>query len=126
MFAVSAVHDGYVLNASIMRSPVGGALMNECMLASLTEKGSIIHPRYMHKRIMKPGISTKSEGLETLLGDSILASPAISKSHITWATHQIVGDIKETLCRCALSFPLHPALNRAGDASLECLCPQVS
>lgn len=59
--AVSAVHDGYVLQKSITRSPLGGSLLTKCMLKAaesiLAEKSFTIRPRYSIKRVERqPGV----------------------------------------------------------------------
>ena len=48
--AVSAVHDGYVLQKSIARAPIGGRLLTQCMLQSLESKGIAVKPSYSFKR----------------------------------------------------------------------------
>ena len=55
--AVSAVHDGYVLQKSITRSPLGGSLLTSCLLkaaeAIMSEKSLTIRPRYSIKRVQR-------------------------------------------------------------------------
>lgn len=53
--AVSAVHDGYVLQKSIIRSPVAGHVLTQCMLQSVQARGAHIRPRYEFKRVDKGG-----------------------------------------------------------------------
>ena len=48
--AVSAVHDGYVLQKSVVHSPLGGKLLTQCMLQSIQSKGVMVHPAYTFKR----------------------------------------------------------------------------
>lgn len=48
--AVSAVHDGYVLQKSIARAPIGGRLLTQCMLQSVESKGITVRPSYSFKR----------------------------------------------------------------------------
>lgn len=91
--AVSAVHDGYVLNSSITRSPVGGALLNEALLASVQDKGGAVHPRYLYTKIDKTGVGIVENTLRDL--------PTVTQSHRRWAVSHIVGDMKESHCRCA-------------------------
>lgn len=100
---VSAVHDGYVLNASVMRSPVGGALLNEGLLASLSAKGGAIHPRYMYKKINKTGGVAAPENVLT-------AVPEVTASAVAWATAAVVADIKESHCR-AIEVPFNEEEN---------------
>jgi len=59
--AVCAVHDGYVLQKSITRSPLGGSLLTKCMLKAaesiMAEKNFTIRPRYSIKRVERqPGV----------------------------------------------------------------------
>ena len=59
--AVCAVHDGYVLQKSITRSPLGGSLLTKCMLKAaesiLAEKNFTMRPRYSIKRVERqPGV----------------------------------------------------------------------
>ena len=61
LHAVCAVHDGYVLQKSVSRSPLGGSLLSRCMLqvaeSILAEKNFSIRPRYSIKRTERqPGV----------------------------------------------------------------------
>lgn len=87
---VSAVNDGYVLRKSVLRSPVGGRLLDECLHASLAAKDVTLHPWYAYSALNKLGGSTAAAK----------ALEGLTKSHITWATRFLVSDIKETICRC--------------------------
>lgn len=49
--AVAAVHDGYVLQKSIVRSPLGGKLLSQCMAQMMVNKGATIKPNYSFKRV---------------------------------------------------------------------------
>ena len=49
--AVAAVHDGYLLTKSIVRAPVGGQLLSQCMLQSAQAKGTVVQPAYSFKRV---------------------------------------------------------------------------
>jgi actin-like protein 6A len=54
--AVAAVQDGYVLQKSITRSPMGGELLSRCMLSSVEARGAKVVPRHAFKRVEKaPG-----------------------------------------------------------------------
>ena len=48
---MAAVHDGYVLQKSIVRSPLGGKLLSQCMAQTMVNKGASIKPNYSFKRI---------------------------------------------------------------------------
>jgi actin-like protein 6A len=89
--AVAAVHDGYVLNASIMRSPVGGRLLNECLQMSLASKGITLHPWYLYSQVNK----ASGAGTETIIKEA----GNITESHIRWGTEFLASDIKESHCR---------------------------
>ena len=56
-FAVTAVHDGFALEKSTVRSPLGGALLNRAMAASVQRKGVLIRPRLSFRRMERaPGV----------------------------------------------------------------------
>jgi hypothetical protein len=51
------VHDGFALEKSTVRSPLGGALLNRAMAASVQKKGVLIRPRLSFRRIERaPGV----------------------------------------------------------------------
>ena len=55
--AVTAVHDGFALEKSTVRSPLGGALLNRAMAASIQKKGVLIRPRLSFRRMERaPGV----------------------------------------------------------------------
>lgn len=89
--AVAAVHDGYVLNASVMRSPVGGRLLSECMRKSLASKSIALHPWYLYSHASK----ASGAGTETVIKER----GNVSDSHMAWATEFLASDIKESHCR---------------------------
>jgi hypothetical protein len=47
---ITAVHDGYALTKSTMRTPLGGELLSEVMLHSVEASGATVKPRYAFKR----------------------------------------------------------------------------
>lgn len=56
MAAASVVHDGYLLQKTVARSPIGGRLLSHCMLQSVQSKGITIQPSYSFKRVERtPG-----------------------------------------------------------------------
>ena len=56
LLAVAAVHDGYVLQKSVVRTPVGGSVLSQCMLASVAAKGITVDPTFAFRRREKtPG-----------------------------------------------------------------------
>ena len=89
--AAAAVHDGYVLNGSVVRSPVGGRLLNDCLHASLKSKDVALHPWYLYGHAAKaPGGGGQS---------ALKERGGITDSHIAWGTEFLVQDIKESHCR---------------------------
>lgn len=89
--AVAAVHDGYVLNASVVRSPVGGRLLNECLRKSLASKDVTLHPWYLYSHASK----ASGAGTETVIKER----GNVSDTHMAWATEFLASDIKESHCR---------------------------
>jgi actin-like protein 6A len=55
---VAAVHEGFVLNKSVARTALGGALLTKCMQKvlekELESKGSKLMARHMFKRVPIP------------------------------------------------------------------------
>ncbi|KAL3131210.1 hypothetical protein ABBQ38_000509 [Trebouxia sp. C0009 RCD-2024] len=92
--AVCAVHDGYVLQKSITRSPLGGSLLTKCMLKAaesiLAEKNFTIRPRYSIKRVERqPGVFEAHEV------DAANTTASFRQFHVD----QIAADMKESICR---------------------------
>lgn len=55
--AVTAVHDGFALEKSTVRAPLGGALMTRAMAASVARRGAVIRPRLSFRRVeTAPGV----------------------------------------------------------------------
>lgn len=86
--AVSAVHDGYVLNNSVVQSPVGGHLLTEALRHNLASKGAKLQPWYMY-RAGSAGSSAADDG----------RMGAVTATAAAWATDYVTADIKESLCR---------------------------
>lgn len=91
---VCAVHDGYVLQKSITRSPLGGSLLTKCMLKAaesiMAEKNFTIRPRYSIKRIERqPGVFEAHEV------DGSATTASFKQFHVD----QIAADMKESICR---------------------------
>jgi len=54
---VTAVHDGFALEKSTVRAPLGGALMTRAMAASVARRGAVIRPRLSFRRVeTAPGV----------------------------------------------------------------------
>ena len=88
---VAAVHDGYVLNKTVHRAPLGGHLLTRCMLASVHSKGDLaIRPRYAFSRTeVAPGQFDVQD----------LSFPDTAESFHAYQVEQISADIKENVCR---------------------------
>lgn len=48
--AVAAVHDGYVLQKSVVSTPLAGRLLAQCMAGAVEGRGTTIRPRYEFTR----------------------------------------------------------------------------
>ncbi len=56
LLAVAAVHDGYVLSKTMLRSPLAGAMFTHCFRNSMAARGNSLTPRYLLKRVeVAPG-----------------------------------------------------------------------
>lgn len=87
---VTAVADGFVLQNSVVRSPLGGRLLSQCMAQSVQGKGVVIRPSYSIKRFeISPG-QYEAQSLDL---------PHTSDSFNAWHVEQIAADIKESICR---------------------------
>ncbi len=88
---VAAVHDGYVLNKTIHRAPLGGHLLTRCMLASVHDKGDVaVRPRYAFSRKeLAPGQFEVED----------LSFPKTPESFRLYQLEQIGADMKENVCR---------------------------
>lgn len=83
------MHDGYVLNNSVVQSPVGGQLLTDALRHNLTGKGAKLQPWYMYRA---------ASGGSSAGGDNGRAG-AVTASAAAWGTDFITADIKESLCR---------------------------
>eukprot|EP00892_Ulva_mutabilis_P008967 jgi/Ulvmu1/6442/UM003_0072.1 len=80
---VSAVNEGYSISSSVMRSPIGGRLLNDALDHSLASKGTHIAPWYTYRH-----------------GDGGANGRAgATASHTAWAASALLADIKECGCR---------------------------
>lgn len=82
---VSAVNEGYSINSSVMRSPIGGRLLNDALHHSLHSKSTTIRPWYTYRSPSASGASS--------------ASPLATSSHTAWSAAHLLADIKESSCR---------------------------
>jgi len=88
---VAAVHDGYVLQKSVCRAPLGGAVLNRCMEAAVEASASVeIKPRYSFQR--------KDAGNGTM-EVTALDFPETTDSYRRFMKEAIAADIKESVCR---------------------------
>lgn len=99
--AVAAVHDGYVLNKSITRLPIGGAQLTTLLRQSIESKGTVINPRYAFKRIDKGGGRFETE--YTNPGNT-------TDSFREYSLNAIAAEIKHTICRVS-DAPFDPEEN---------------
>ena len=83
------MHDGYVLNQSIVRSPVGGHVLDECLIASLKAKEIDLHPWYLYSK------SSKAPGGQSSIQDA----GNITKSYMSWSREFLAADMKVSHCR---------------------------
>jgi len=88
---VAAVHDGYVLQRSIIKSLLGGDALTDIYLKTLEQKNIHIRPHYMiqSKREIRPG------EFEVQLKDL----PNTTESYRQYMIKQIIRDLKESVCR---------------------------
>eukprot|EP00879_Flechtneria_rotunda_P015088 GHRR01015768.1.p1 GENE.GHRR01015768.1~~GHRR01015768.1.p1 ORF type:complete len:296 (+),score=87.04 GHRR01015768.1:334-1221(+) len=89
---VAGVHDGYVLTKSIIRSPVGGKLLNTCLHKALEAKGIQIRARQTFKRVEKKGVVGEFDVLP-------IDTTGLTPSFLSHQTEVIVADIKEAVSR---------------------------
>ncbi|EIE27441.1 putative Acttin-related protein 4 [Coccomyxa subellipsoidea C-169] len=87
---VSAVHDGYVLQKSIARAPIGGRLLTQCMLQSVESKGITVRPSYSFKRSINASGQYELKNLDF---------PQTSPSYRQFNMEQIAADVKESIGR---------------------------
>lgn len=98
---MAAVHDGYVLNKSIVRTPVAGHLLNLCLQQSLESKGTTIRPRYEFRRV------------ETAPGNFTVEYTEKQNTTASFRAYQVENicqDIKHSLCRVS-ETPFNPEEN---------------
>jgi len=89
-----AIHDGYALNKSIVKSTLAGDFLTNELLKFYQRKGVQIHPRYcLQKKELKEG----------QFEVTVLDFPGITKSYHDFMTHEIVRDIKESVARVSES-----------------------
>jgi actin-like protein 6A len=91
---VSAVHDGYCLQKSVLRNPIGGAALTEATLNAVLASGNEVRPRFQFKRTTKDG-SIHIEPSPKAAG--------VTESYTRHKQLEIAADIKES------SFRVHDA-----------------
>ncbi|KAJ7531091.1 hypothetical protein O6H91_14G031900 [Diphasiastrum complanatum] len=87
---VAAVHDGYVLNKAIVRSPIGGEVLTDCLLNIMETKNVVIRPRFSFKRR-----EVRSGEFEIIKQDF----PNTTESYCKYMQRVVAADIKEAVCR---------------------------
>lgn len=101
--AVSAVHDGFLLKKSIIKSPVAGRFLTKCMQQAIEDKRVKLRPRYSFKRVQneKTGTVTIKE----------VNCPNITESFRQYHVDAICEDAKHTVCRQLSDTPFSPEDN---------------
>ncbi|GMH38536.1 hypothetical protein BSKO_06420 [Bryopsis sp. KO-2023] len=89
---VAAVHDGYVLLKSVTWTPLGGALLTECMRRCVDPDATLMKPRYAFKKVERSPGMYEVEPVET---------PLVRDSYRRYCINQISADLKESICRVA-------------------------
>ena len=87
---VTAVHDGYALQGSITRSPIGGEALTDILLKNLAAKGVDVRPRFAFSRKLKPDGDFDVKHLDP---------PHTSASYALFKRREIAADLKESVCR---------------------------
>ena len=102
-FAVSAVHDGFLLKKSIIRSPIAGQYLTKCMQHAIEDKKVKVRPRYSFKRVEneKTGAVTVKDVNCSNITDSFRA----------YHVGAICEDAKHTVCRQLSDTPFSPEDN---------------
>ena len=91
---MSVVHDGYSLQKSVLRNPIGGAALTEATLNAVLASGAEVRPRFQFKRTTKDG-SVHVEPSPKVAG--------VTESYTRHKQLEIAADIKES------SFRVHDA-----------------
>lgn len=99
--AVSAVHDGYVLKKSIIKSPIGGHILTKCMQHTIEDKGITIKPRYSFKKVDSGGVISIEDVDCSKITDSFRA----------YHVDAICQDAKHAVCRQLSDNPFNPDEN---------------
>lgn len=101
--AVSAVHDGFLLKKSIVKSPIAGQYLTKCMQQAIEHKKVKLRPRYSFKRVEneKTGAVTVKDVNCANITDSFKAY------HVA----AICEDAKHTVCRQLSDTPFSPEDN---------------
>jgi len=96
--SATAVHDGYVLSKPLIRSPLAGELLSELLLKSLQsrEPAPQIQPLYCLKR---QAVGPGEERVQ------VQDFPGTHPSYHRYMQLQVIRDVKESVCRCALAPP---------------------
>lgn len=98
---MAAVHDGYVLNKSIVRSPLAGHLLTRCLQQVIESKGTQVHPRYAFRRTETAPGKFKVDYED---------KPGTTASYRAYQVEAICQDVKHTLCRVS-DTPFDPEEN---------------
>ena len=89
---VSAVHDGYALTKTTVRSPLGGAALSRLMLGCVEAAGAAVRPRFAFKRKARDGGGFDLTDVDTA---------GVTSSYRLHKQLEIAADIKESVGRLA-------------------------
>lgn len=98
---MSAVHDGFLLKKSIIKSPIAGHFMTRCMQRAIEDKGVHLRPRYSFKRVEKGGVVSVKD----------VDCSNITASFREYHVDAICEDAKHTVCRQLSDTPFSPEDN---------------
>ena len=87
---VTAVHEGFALQKSVVRSPLGGEGLTDAILAHLDKKKVDVRPRY--------AFTKKDKGDGEFIVKAV-SHPKTTASYALFKRREIVEDIKATVCR---------------------------
>lgn len=88
---VTAVHDGYALQKSLKRSPLGGSALTQCLMADMEKgKGTQVKPHIALSKEEKPDGSFQAHPRDV---------SRVSQSFYDWKKREVVAMAKEEVCR---------------------------
>mmetsp|Transcript_30869 Transcript_30869/g.67419 ORF Transcript_30869/g.67419 Transcript_30869/m.67419 type:complete len:456 (-) Transcript_30869:65-1432(-) len=91
---VTAVHDGYALTKSAVRTPLGGELLTDLMLKSIEKQGANVRPRYSFTR--------EAAGPEAFKVTE-KSLPHTTAGYREYCRREIMADMNASVCRVSES-----------------------